>query len=60
MISGYKADLEASCGVERRGTAEPARGAAEIGIPGLVDEPRRCSPGFGLPQMVKPISCLRI
>ena len=37
------------------GAAEPAAGAAIVGVPGLVDHPAGCSPGLGLPQVVEAI-----
>lgn len=43
--------------VEGRGAAEPAGGAAEVGVPGLVDEAGGGGPGPGLPQVVEPIRC---
>lgn len=52
--------LEASCGVEGRGAAEPAGSTAEVGVPGLVDEAGGGGPGPGLPQVVEPIGCLSV
>ena len=57
VLRGY---LEGGSGVKRRGAAEPARGAAEVGVPGLVDQPRGGGPGRGLPQVVEPIGCLGV
>ncbi len=53
--SHRRAYLEGGSGVEGRGTAEPAGGAAEVGVPGLIDEPGGGGPRPGLPQMVEPI-----
>jgi len=37
--SHRRAYLEGGSGVEGWGAAEPAGGAAEVGVPGLIDEP---------------------
>ena len=53
--SHRRAYLQGSSGIEGWGTAEPAGGAAEVGVPGLIDQSRGGGPRPGLPQMVEPI-----
>ncbi len=55
--SHRRAYLEGGSGVEGWGTAEPAGGAAEVGVPSLIDQPGGGGPRPGLPQMVEPIRC---
>ena len=57
MPVSIEAHLEVGSCVEGRGEAEPAGGAAEVGVPGLVDEAGGGRPGAGLPQVVEPIRC---
>ena len=52
--------LEGGTCVQGRSSTEPAGGAGEVGIPGLVDQAGGGSPGLGLPQMMEPIGCLCI
>lgn len=59
MATG-RSHLESGCGVEGGRATEPARGAGEVGVPGLVDQPGGGRPGLGLPQVVEPIGCLSI
>ena len=47
--------LEAHCVLDGLGAAEPATGAAIVGIPGLVDHPAGGCPGLGLPQVVEAV-----